>query len=1104
MKILAIRGANLASLAGDFSLDFREEPLASTGLFAIVGPTGSGKSTLLDALCLALYGEYPRLSANSTEKLEDLSGHTLSAGDERNILTRGAGAAYAEVDFTALDGIDYRARWEVRRAREKADGSLQASKVSLIRLRDQVTLADKKKECYEQVKELTGLSFDQFCRTALLSQGRFDAFLLANQNERSDLLEKITGTGIYSQISIQTYQEEANRANELRLIRTQIGALQLLSEEEVKALRVKISSLETEALQAAQSLAGVQRQQQLRQNEANAEAAATQAAQELAAAQEQDRELAPARERLAALVRAETLRPAFLDLRQANRALAEKQQEAESAARASARQQDAVLLMQSRQDTCQRAAAEADAAVQHWTPQWEAAEEADQLLRQAEVDCQQKRSHYENTLRELAQKQNEANQLRRKADHAAAEYAALESWLAANRFLAGLNLAPIESLLQVRAGFPKRTFAPATLDEVIQELATISRAAEDQRRADSILRLAQLDYWQAEAEKTRLRATLTVLDAQLAEATRSLDLTQLSASEQAEAMRAALADGDPCPVCGATHHPYAGQPNPFHALLGEMQSRVSHLKADRDRILAQVGKEEQRGAQARNQIEQAQATMTPSPADLDFDAERQAAQAALHEANQRIARHEELTTLHSYLTNQQQLEQCLAPLGVELATVTANPRQWLTSMHTRLGEFAEKQARLTALLPQKDQLAQKAAGAEAQVTTLTGLLQERQREFMQAEATLDQRRQTRSLLLSGQPLAAHRQPFLDRQKQTTAELQRAREDLSAAQAALIAAQSHRDKSQQAFDTQSARTRATQQAWLDACAQQGLEPNEAQALLEAKDKDSLQQQISLMDSLLQQRQGAHQQAEQQLANARQLAANLPTWNEIASKAAELQIRRDTAQHALGAERQKLADHESKLAVSAALREQESLASQQYELWREISDAIGSADGKKFRNFVQSLTLDHLTYRANQQLSRLAPRYRLERANDDSLGLVVIDADMADSRRATNSLSGGERFLVSLGLALGLASLEGRESFVDSLFIDEGFGTLDPESLDQVMAALEALPSSGRRVGVISHVEAMKERIAVQVEVRKKGSGRSAVRIQDRAATGYGQP
>lgn len=160
---------------------------------------------------------------------------------------------------------------------------------------------------------------------------------------------------------------------------------------------------------------------------------------------------------------------------------------------------------------------------------------------------------------------------------------------------------------------------------------------------------------------------------------------------------------------------------------------------------------------------------------------------------------------------------------------------------------------------------------------------------------------------------------------------------------------------------------------------------------------------------------------------------------------------------------------------------------------VDDAIGSADGARFRRFAQGVTLDRLIALANTQLATLAPRYRLRRADSGSLGLLIIDRDMGDQLRSTRSLSGGERFLASLALALALSGLEGRRSFVDTLFIDEGFGALDAATLDTAIDALEALQSQGRRVGVISHVAAMIERIAIQVRVEKAGAGRSTVRV-----------
>src|SRR4051812_40395216 len=136
MKILRISGRNLASLAGDFAVDFEAEPLASAGLFAISGPTGAGKSTLLDALCLALYDATPRLLklARNGSQLPDVAGESISALDPRNLLRRGAIEAYAEVDFVGNDNVRYRARWNVKRSHARVNGSLQRSTMSLHRL----------------------------------------------------------------------------------------------------------------------------------------------------------------------------------------------------------------------------------------------------------------------------------------------------------------------------------------------------------------------------------------------------------------------------------------------------------------------------------------------------------------------------------------------------------------------------------------------------------------------------------------------------------------------------------------------------------------------------------------------------------------------------------------------------------------------------------------------------------------------------------------------------------------------------------------------------------------------------------------------------------
>jgi exonuclease SbcC len=165
-----------------------------------------------------------------------------------------------------------------------------------------------------------------------------------------------------------------------------------------------------------------------------------------------------------------------------------------------------------------------------------------------------------------------------------------------------------------------------------------------------------------------------------------------------------------------------------------------------------------------------------------------------------------------------------------------------------------------------------------------------------------------------------------------------------------------------------------------------------------------------------------------------------------------------------------------------------------IWGQLDDLIGAADGAKFRRFAQSLTLDHLLHEANRHLANLHPRYELQRAPGSDLILQVIDHNMADEVRGVHNLSGGERFLVSLALALGLASMSSSRGIkIDSLFIDEGFGALDSTNLAMAVSVLEQLQATGRRVGVISHVDELKERIAVKVEVFPIGSGRSLVQV-----------
>ena len=251
MKILAIRIKNLASLEGITEVDFTVEPLSTAGIFAITGPTGSGKSTLLDALCLALFAKTPRHEngKESDVKLQDGGTNTITQNDVKGILRKGCGEGYAEVDFVGIDNNHYRSNWTVNRARNNIGGALQPDKIQLTNLtEDRVFPETRKTVLLKEIEQLIGLNFAQFTRSVLLAQGEFTAFLKADKNEKSALLEKLTGTEIYSEISIKIYQNYSAAELEYRLVEAEMGGIQLLSKAEQTELNLQKAALSTNSI----------------------------------------------------------------------------------------------------------------------------------------------------------------------------------------------------------------------------------------------------------------------------------------------------------------------------------------------------------------------------------------------------------------------------------------------------------------------------------------------------------------------------------------------------------------------------------------------------------------------------------------------------------------------------------------------------------------------------------------------------------------------------------------------------------------------------------------------------------------------------------------
>ncbi|WP_349370160.1 AAA family ATPase [Salinarimonas sp.] len=523
MRILAIRGENLASLAEPFEIAFDTEPLAAAGLFAITGETGAGKSTILDALCLALYDEFPRVKAEgANEAIPDGDNAPLSATDPRTILRRGAGRGYAEVDFAARDGAVYRVRCELNRARGRAAGALQKRGRALWKLAPEGTVeavASDIRTVKAEVERLTDLTCDQFRRTVLLAQGDFDAFLRADAKERAELLEKITGTEIYATLSRRAYERHREARDALQALERQRDGIGLMAPEAraeaqaalaALALRKQEENAAREAIEAA-----------LRRHEAIAAATVKRdaAGEALTLAQAAADALGAERARLAALERVEPLRGAWEKVGEAETACAEAEGGREPAAQARAAAQQATAEAEAQEASSRAALTEAEAAVTALEPAWAEADACDRRLADAR-EAESRLAQARDEARRAAEATSAAAQdLAARVTAAEAETAKIAEGLARDAALEPLatRFAELSDALARRAGFVRdaaahraeRDAAQATLQRLAAARATLdeadardgeTRAACDGRIAE---RLAALEALGAPATQAR-------------------------------------------------------------------------------------------------------------------------------------------------------------------------------------------------------------------------------------------------------------------------------------------------------------------------------------------------------------------------------------------------------------------------------------------------------------------------------------------------------------------------------------------------------------------------------------------------------------------------
>lgn len=1101
MRILALRLENLASLPGPLELDFTTPPLGEAGLFAITGPTGAGKSTLLDALCLALYGGTPRLrqAPARDSQIEDTADSTLTTSDPRTLLRRGTASGFAEVDFLGRDGRRYRARWAVRRAREKVAGKLQKAEQSLRDLEDDRLLTTQKREFDRLLPERLGLTFDQFTRAVLLAQSEFAAFLQADDNARSDLLERLTGTREYSEISMAAYHRASQARKGVEALEARL-AEDLPGDAEARAELERAAQASHQALneqqQQAETLKGEQRwlHEDARLHEGyrdgHGEQQAAEHAWQALAEQRADRDwrrlIAPQRH---ALTRRAALPNEIAGLEKSH---AETTQALTDAEREQGEAREAF-------DARERALAEATAARHEAEPALrEAREEAQRLATHEKQLADLEAAH----IRQQAEAERLAQEHRTANEAQQARQRQRDDWQATLKRLVGTHPrldAARQAAQQLHDESARRHLALGELASRWQELGRAEQAlaqlthrlGDDETRKNSLL-----------TEGQSARQTLVHAQAHLDSVGALIDRSRAVRSESVARLREALVEGEPCPVCGGHDHPWRQHPpttseaaqlaaqeaeearqlntareardtaqQKRDELVGEYRAVEAALARHRkDHEAAERQCDAARAALEGHPLQQELAAVETSVRDAWLAAEREASESHRRQARQQL---DELARAEAELAP---LEQALQEGHVVLARLEAEKRHADTAL-------AELDERLPPLREERERFSRGLAarlGEHVSPDAWQQHLDARQEQARQARDAAQARwhaaQQAQQRLAQRVEHEAERLERLHQERDTLtrelADWRAAHPELTDATLTRLLAQGDdaaRDEERriEAADAQRQRANATLAERRTAL----LNHRRGQGLIEDENRQESDQAL-LDEAVTAELQRRHEALEK-------------AQTELAPKLEAAQKARDEAAFALN-------DDDRRRERQQAGQSELEAARAEFRRWGRISELIGSADGKVFRRIAQAYNLEQLLEHANAHLAGLSRRYRLVRGGSE-LGLLVVDLDMADERRSVHSLSGGETFLVSLALALGLASMASGELTIESLFIDEGFGSLDPQSLALAMEALDGLQALGRRVGVISHVQEMHERIPVQIQVEPLGNGTSRAKL-----------
>ncbi len=1134
MKFLQLEILNLASLdkQGGEVINFEEGALGESTIFSIVGPTGSGKSTLLDAICLALYNRaprYPRKKGDKNQSIEifgaaDASeSNRLAPTDSRNILTRGKKEGYSKLTFLANNGSIYRAEWHVRFQRVRYENAKTAL-YKITRNGEEIT---EEAADWNELPNIIGLDYDQFLRTVLIAQGSFANFLTAKENERYELLEKLIGCEeTYTNIATEIKKAKDQATDAYNQMAASVEAVKqnLLNDEELAQLKEEIDRLEKAEKELDSQLQAISKDLQwFEENDKQIKQIATcqsdmkQAADAIKAIQAQilrlqlHDEVQPAVNQLQEVERqTQSIHEQEENILKAEGNIKSQESAISESEKALASLKEAVSKAQEQLEKALPVIAEAralktkmEAAMPNLKEKKEALELAQKENLTALKDVEENTRNIQKWETEtekanLALKTTKEEIAKQKQVLHEATQAAEQAWEKERNKTAGQNIEELQS---------HKSAAEKKLQDVQQAIKVVAHldtaTTEKQKNEERILVLGKRN---AEIDEALGKLSIEALEKE------SLTLRNaytLMVSEKWEIHRANLTEGKPCPLCGSTTHPYHTDNRQFE----EATTELSQLLKAKENLLKLQQKEEKDLSGERKQN----------------DGEVQTLQKQQEKLSGEIATYEE--DWKALIAQYPKIPKAEAELK-SLLPIYENKAKDASSKLSLFNKIQKEIERLTQL---KDKAVKDEAAYESKASTIQSKAQENTSTF--ATKLAEQKALTTNLISQQKSKEEAYGKALQAWNSAKKEMEEWQEkykqilngeEPDAAEQRLTAA---KDEATKAADTQNeninklkaelANSKGSHQTmlsqnktmkenlqekekeldlWIEEYNKQleekSIEPpfidrNTIREKLHSaedwnairREKDEKEKAVASTTALYQSAEKAHQQH----------LEHQPAQTRDALLAIQQEYQERSQRNELIAANARMQNHQEAVKLLGDKAEALNLVTQEKDDWTAITDAIG-ADGKTLRKIAQCYTLSFLIAHANQEIRKFNSRYELQQVKH-SLGIRVIDHDRADDIRDTTSLSGGETFIVSLGLALGLSALSSRNISFENLFIDEGFGTLDPDTLATVIDSLAMLQSSqGKKVGVISHTDTMSERITTQIRIIKNGnSGSSHIEI-----------